>query len=626
MIAITEKKTAPLGRFLTGAVLVMVLIAAGGAGLNTLLGQVQFQTLTNSSARTGAVQSDLLELVAAQKSVQQDVIQVQQFLTDISATRGQAGLDDGFDRAEHYAQAFDADLARARTLAARLGAEAMVEDLDQVKAHFPTYYAVGQKMAHAYVAGGPEAGNALMPQFDAASLALAARVEASGVSLNKAREQAAADILEAHRLANRQRQFSVLVSLASGMAALAAGIPIILILRRRVLRPMDTLVDYMSVLARGNYDPEVPLPVTGDEIGQMVGAVTELRNAALDRKTARLASEHERSLAEAEKLARDAERAEADAERRAVLALLQSGLHQLSEGDLACRVREAVGPDYQALKHDFNAAADKLEATLQRIRGSASGVGVGADEITAAADDLSRRTESQAASLEQTAAALDEITAAVRQTAQSAADASRVAVETHDEARATEEVVHAAVLAVGEIEQASTQIGQIIGVINDIAFQTNLLALNAGVEAARAGDAGRGFAVVASEVRSLAQRSADASKEIRALIAESTSRVNHGVGLVTQAGEALTHIIARVESITDLVNGIAASAREQSTGLGEVNSAVNRMDHVTQQNAAMVEETTAAAHSLKAQADELTALVGAFRLNDGQAPVRRYAA
>ncbi len=178
----------------------------------------------------------------------------------------------------------------------------------------------------------------------------------------------------------------------------------------------------------------------------------------------------------------------------------------------------------------------------------------------------------------------------------------------------------------GEIEQSSSQISQIIGVINDIAFQTNLLALNAGVEAARAGDAGRGFAVVASEVRSLAQRSADASKEIRALIATSSSRVSQGVGLVTQAGEALTHIIARVESITDLVNGIAASAREQSTGLGEVNSAVNRMDHVTQQNAAMVEQTTAAAHSLRAQADELSALVGAFRLEEpGRAPTR-YAA
>ncbi|HWA60135.1 MAG TPA: methyl-accepting chemotaxis protein, partial [Caulobacteraceae bacterium] len=251
------------------------------------------------------------------------------------------------------------------------------------------------------------------------------------------------------------------------------------------------------------------------------------------------------------------------------------------------------------------------------------GMRAGAEEIAKASDDLSRRSEQQAASLEETAAALDEITATVRQTAAGAGQASEAVGAAKREAVQSGEVVAEAVAAMGGIEQSSKQISQIIGVIDEIAFQTNLLALNAGVEAARAGDAGRGFAVVASEVRALAQRSADAAKEIKSLISASSRQVEQGVGLVGRTGEALTSIGAKVSQIDVLVAEISGSAQEQATGLGQVNVAVNDMDKVVQRNAAMVEESTAAAHSLKAEAAQLAALVAGFRLPAGSAERER---
>jgi len=242
------------------------------------------------------------------------------------------------------------------------------------------------------------------------------------------------------------------------------------------------------------------------------------------------------------------------------------------------------------------------------------GIRSGTSEITQAADDLSRRTEQQAASLEQTAAALDEITATVRRTAEGSKHALAVVSKTKTDAEQSGEVVRQAVAAMGGIEKSSQQIGQIIGVIDEIAFQTNLLALNAGVEAARAGDAGRGFAVVASEVRALAQRSAEAAKEIKALISASAQQVGSGVKFVGETGEALSRIVAQVAEINSAVGEIASAAQEQATGLAEVNTAVNQMDQVTQQNAAMVEQSTAASHALAGEAEELARLTGRFQL------------
>ncbi len=281
-------------------------------------------------------------------------------------------------------------------------------------------------------------------------------------------------------------------------------------------------------------------------------------------------------------------------ERLAVVRNLADALGHLAQGDLAFRIETTFPSEYEQLRSDYNGALDRLSTTLNEIIGGASAIRSGAGEMSSAADDLSRRTEQQAASLEQTAAALDQITVTVRKTASGAKTASDVVVAARGDAQTSDQVVRQAVDAMSAIEGSSSKIGQIIGVIDEIAFQTNLLALNAGVEAARAGEAGKGFAVVASEVRALAQRSADAAKEIKTLISASAEQVGSGVRLVAETGQALQRIVDRVAEIDTLVTEIAASAQEQATGLHQVNSAINEMDQVTQQNAAMVEQSTAA--------------------------------
>jgi|GEM_PF-60249 len=298
-------------------------------------------------------------------------------------------------------------------------------------------------------------------------------------------------------------------------------------------------------------------------------------------------------------------------------------LSDVAEGNLTTRISAPFDGDYEQLKTDFNGAMDRLESAMSEIASNTLTMRTGAGEISQAADDLSRRTEQQAATLEQTAAALDEITATVRRTAEGASRAGEVVVAARDDAERSSEVVSKAVDAMGAIESSATQISQIIGVIDEIAFQTNLLALNAGVEAARAGEAGRGFAVVASEVRALAQRSAEAAKEIKSLISASTQQVKTGVSLVGQTGEALTAIVGRVLEINGLMAEITASAQEQSTALSEINTAVNQMDQATQQNAAMVEQSTAASHSLTQETDQLAKLVGRFQLTGISAATAR---
>ena len=325
--------------------------------------------------------------------------------------------------------------------------------------------------------------------------------------------------------------------------------------------------------------------------------------------------------------AETSERAANEAARAKVVSGLARGLSNLATGDLTVRITEPFAGEYETLRRDFNTAMEELQEAMRSIVGNAHGISSGANEISQAADDLSRRTEQQAASLEETAAALDQITATVRKAADNAKLANSIVAVTRSDAEESRQVVNGAVAAMAAINASSRQISQILGVIDEISFQTNLLALNAGVEAARAGDAGRGFAVVASEVRALAQRSSDAAKEIKVLISQSSQHVSTGVDLVGKAGAALNTIAGKVNEISALVAEIAVAAQEQSSGLGEINTAMNQMDQVTQQNAAMVEESTAASHQLRREAAELTELTERFQTGHemGQAAPKRKA-
>jgi len=294
---------------------------------------------------------------------------------------------------------------------------------------------------------------------------------------------------------------------------------------------------------------------------------------------------------------------------------LGAGLSRLANNDLSTGIPGEFKHAFANIQRDFNIAREKLQTAISGVADSVEAVSSGAKEIAAASDNLSGRTEQQAASLEETAAALATVTETVRKAADGANEVSRVVASARANAVSGGEVVRKAVDAMDRIEKSSQQIGQIIGVIDEIAFQTNLLALNAGVEAARAGDAGKGFAVVASEVRGLAQRSADAAKEIKNLVSTSTAQVSDGVSLVAQTGTALGQIIEQIEAINAQIGRIASGAQDQATSLNEVNQAVNQMDQGTQQNAAMAEQASAAGQSMLAAAGKLASLISQFKLS-----------
>jgi methyl-accepting chemotaxis protein len=292
---------------------------------------------------------------------------------------------------------------------------------------------------------------------------------------------------------------------------------------------------------------------------------------------------------------------------------LASSLTALSEGDLTQRIDSPFPPALEKVRTDFNAALDRLGAAMRTVLENTEAIASSSHESKQAANELSKRTEQQAATVEETAAALEEITQTVADSAGRAAEAGNLVAETKRGAEHSGSVVRKAVDAMSQIEKSSNEISNIIGVIDDIAFQTNLLALNAGVEAARAGEAGKGFAVVAQEVRELAQRSATAAREIKTLITASSAQVKSGVTLVGETGQALERIVSQVGNIDNNVTAIVGASREQSTALEEINRAVNIMDQGTQQNAAMVEQTTAASTRLSTEAENLRKLVSQFR-------------
>ncbi|AYC99455.1 methyl-accepting chemotaxis protein [Neorhizobium sp. NCHU2750] len=402
--------------------------------------------------------------------------------------------------------------------------------------------------------------------------------------------------------------------IASGVVLLGAVIVALYFASGSLLRrPLKALLGNVGQLGEGRYDQEVLGQDRNDEIGALARSLEGFRHSLADGRKMASEAEVQRNEAEGLRHRSAAEREAAAREQAHVVASLAAGLAELSNGNLQHRLSGEFPGEYAKLKHDFNNAVDSIEDTVIAVTSSIRNIGSGTREISASTGDLSHRTEQQAASLEETAAALNELTEQVNSSAENAGTAASTVNLACDDAEKSGEVVQKAVASMQAIAHSSQEISRIIGVIDEIAFQTNLLALNAGVEAARAGEAGKGFAVVAQEVRELAQRSATAAKEIKALITASSTQVHEGVDLVGKAGDALQKIAVQVMQINGLIREISSSAGEQAVGLKEINSAVNQMDQVTQQNAAMVEETTAASAVLNGEAETLRELVQRFR-------------
>ena len=395
---------------------------------------------------------------------------------------------------------------------------------------------------------------------------------------------------EAYAAAESASRETVVLTL--GLLLLATALGSVYFIHRRALKPLGEITDFTTNMAAGDFTATVPHANRRDEIGHIAAAVEVFRQAGLENQRLQVETEAARAEVDRERSLRDKDR--------------------MIEAEALRFVIEALGA---GLRQDFNRSIATFHSTLERVMEETSRLLENSQEMRQASGNLATRTEQQAAALEETSAALEEVTATVRASAQRTSDTRELVRDAKNCAVASGEIVRSAVHAMERIESASSEIGQIIGVIDEIAFQTNLLALNAGVEAARAGDAGKGFAVVAQEVRELAQRSANAARDIKGLIQKSSLEVSSGVQLVGETGTALGQIGDFVSRIDTNVDAIATAAREQAVGLQEISAAINSIDQMTQQNAAMVEETTAVSQTLAEGTAQLTTLVNHFQLN-----------
>ena len=521
--------------------------------------------------------------------------------------------------------AFDTAWAAVQDIASRLPPSAgLTSAIDKVKTEFigSGYPEQRLKVLKQLIAGEPT--GLTVEQWSPNSVGkLALTLGVAIAALDAAKAQAAAQsALAWDDLLLQSGLLVVALVIAGGM---------MLLVTRRVTGPLNAIRGAMLKLAGGDFEVVLPGLERKDEIGAVANAVERFKvlavdkarneaDAAMARQKAEAERHAEAARAEAEVQAKvSAERAKASEEQAYAFRTLGAALGRLADGDFTIRLDDDIPEAYAQIRDDFNLAIGRLHETIQAVADSTSEVGNAAVEISTATNDLSQRVEEQAASLEETSSSMEEISATVKTNAQNAQQANALTNSTRGVADRGGKVVAEAVTAMARIEESSRQISDIITVIDEIARQTNLLALNAAVEAARAGVAGRGFAVVASEVRSLAQRSSEAAKNINDLIAKSSDRVQEGVGLVNRAGTALSEIVDSIKQVADIVAGIAAASAEQSTGLEQINRALTEMDEATQRNSALVEENSATAKTLEQQSQDMQERISSFKLDAGHA-------
>jgi methyl-accepting chemotaxis protein len=456
---------------------------------------------------------------------------------------------------------------------------------------------------------------------------------------------------------NTQRPLLITITVAAITISVMLALYIVI---ATLTRPIGRITGVMNTLATGNTGITITGSERRDEIGEMAKAVQVFKDSMIAREEAEAQIAEQREEAERRRAEREAREKAAGEEIAALVNKVAGGdlagrisesgkdgfflstsqelnrlaatlqtmagelaevMGAMAEGDVTRSVRGEYHGVFGQLKSSANGMAERLREFAGRLTTTTLSVKTAAGEITDSSQDLAQRTEAQAAAIEETAASMHEVTTTVKQNADNAQAANQLAVAARDTAEKGGSVVADAVAAVSRIEGSAQKISDIVGLIDEIAFQTNLLALNASVEAARAGEAGKGFAVVAQEVRALAQRSANASKDIKALITDSNAQVKTGAALVNQTGGSLTEIVSAIKKVSDIVAEIAAASREQATGLDQINTAVGSMDEMTQRNAALVEESTAAAQTLNNQAVQLAELVGFFKVEGGSAPM-----
>ena len=527
------------------------------------------------------------------------------------ATRGEIGR-----QFESYA----AEYARTQAAIAELDLPQETDArLEAGRAPFKAFVAATGAMVEQAFSGEAEA-LASLPRYEAQFAALAILLDDAGDALEQ--QALATELASKDYVASSNLLSMIIRGLALAGVGLLAAFVIFFMVRR--LRKVHAA---MLELANGNMEVDVGARIRADEIGDMTRAIITFRDNGLKKQELEQQSLSQKAAigvaqtqAELERQRMAAMQAETAGRQAVLIQILGDALGRLARGDFTVDLQVSADDVFHQIKHDLNGMAAKIRAIARRISGVTQEVHGAAAEIAAGVDDLAARTEHQASTLEETSASMEQLAATVSQNAGNAREANQAAAEARDAAAGGGEIAVRAVAAMSRIDASTHQISDIIGLIQDIAFQTNLLALNAAVEAARAGEAGRGFAVVANEVRALAQRAEQASKDIKRLIANSGNEVREGVSLVTQAGASLTGIVSTVSKVASLMSEISAATQEQSLGIGQVSKAVSGMDQMTQQNAALVEETNAALHSARHQIDALREAVGFFRTGEAGAP------